>query len=902
MRFRILGPLEAHTAARPVSIRAAKQRALLGTLLLHSNEVVSTDRLVDELWGEQPPQTAAKLVQGYVHALRRELGADTVRTVAPGYRIEVDRDELDLLQFEALTGDARAAPLERAVDLRRAALDLWRGPPLADVELHGAARHEVGRLSELHLATQLDLFETELALGRHSPLVGELQLLVAAHPYQERLRGLLILALYRSGRQAEALEAYQAVRRTLSDELGLEPGQALRDLESAILRNDERLLAVGAPEPAAGPPAPPAPPRSPQVGELRPLTALFADIVGTTALAERLSPDDFRVLVGGCVTQMSQAVEEYGGMVQAYTGDGICAYFGVPVTHEDDPERAARSALRILEVVGDYARDIAAAWSIPDFAVRVGVNSGTVSVGEVGAGNPQVAAFGDAVNVAHHVMRAAGPGTVAVGVETARRIGDRFTLEPRSVPLAMAGRSERVAVSRLLGVREARPRRLRALVGRDAEAARLRTVAAELEAGRGQALLLVGEAGAGKSRMLAELRSTLSESVVWLEGNCLSHGGLASWPFVEMLRRWLDLEAGDAEVVVQTRARGRLTPLLGDDERALAGLARLLGIESGAEDAGRAYVAWIEALTAESPVVLAIEDLHWTHATTRQLAEDLLALTDRAPLLLVGTLRADSDSEGWGFRTRVLADFSHRATELRLDPLAPGQMDEILANLLPGALDDAAGREIVARAEGNPLYLEELLRALLEGGGLDRRHRTWTTSLQPSALLPPALENLLVARIDRLSESARHLAQVAAVMGREFPLRVLERVVGGGTADELAELLRAEIVREVRRYPEPVYAFRHGLVQEAALSSLTQERRRELSGAVATALEQAESGSLDDYVEQLAHYHAQSGNTRQAIAYLERAAVRADELGTGLRADDLRARAARLAADADRQA
>ena len=537
MRFRILGPLEARAGARPVSIGAAKPRALLGTLLLHANEVVSTDRLVDELWGEQPPQTAAKLVQGYVHALRRELGADTVRTVAPGYRIEVDRDELDLLRFEGLTEEARAAPLERAVALRRAALDLWRGPPLADVELQGVARHEVGRLSELHLATQLDLFETELALGRHSPLVGELQLLVAAHPYQERLRGLLILALYRSGRQAEALEAYQAVRRTLSDELGLEPGQALRDLESAILRNDERLLAVGAPEPAAGPPAPPAPPRSPQVGELRPLTALFADIVGTTALAERLSPDDFRVLVGGCVTQMSQAVEEYGGMVQAYTGDGICAYFGVPVTHEDDPERAARSALRILDVVGDYARDIAAAWSIPDFAVRVGVNSGTVSVGEVGAGNPQVAAFGDAVNVAHHVMRAAGPGTVAVGVETARRIGDRFTLEPRSVPLAMAGRSERVAVSRLLGVREARPRRLRALVGRDAEAARLRTVAAELEAGRGQALLLVGEAGAGKSRMLAELRSTLSESVVWLEGNCLSHGGLASWPFVEMLRR-----------------------------------------------------------------------------------------------------------------------------------------------------------------------------------------------------------------------------------------------------------------------------------------------------------------------------------------------------------------------------
>ena len=494
-------------------------------------------------------------------------------------------------------------------------------------------------------------------------------------------------------------------------------------------------------------------------------------------------------------------------------------------------------------------------------------------------------------------MRAAAPGTVVVGESTARRLGERFTLEPRAALLSMAGRSERVAVSRLVGVREARPRRPRALVGREAEVVRLRAIADDLGAGRGQALLLVGEAGAGKTRMLAELRSAVPEQVTWLEGNCLSYGGLASWPFVEMLRRWLDLEVGDAEVVVRTRARARLTPLLGDDPGgALAGLARLLGIESGAEDAGQAYVAWVEALTAESPVVLAIEDLHWAHATTRRLADDLLALTDRVPLLLAGTLRRDVDTEGWRFRTRVLTDFSHRATELRLDPLPREPMDEILANLLPGALDDATGREIVARAEGNPLYMEELLRALLEGGGLDRRHRTWTTSLRPAALLPPALENLLVARIDRLSESARRLAQVAAIIGREFQLRLLERVAGEGAGDDLAELLRAEIVREARRYPEPVYAFRHGLLQEATLSSLTHERRRELYGAVAAALEAAETASLDDYVEQLAHYHAQSGNTAQAIAYLERAAARADELGTGSRADDLRARAVELAA------
>ena len=903
MRFRILGPLEVLDGARSVRLGAAKPRALLGVLLLHANEVVSTARLVDELWGERPPATAAKLVQGYVHALRKQLDAATVVTQAPGYRLRVDRDALDLHEFQRLNEEARSAPAERAAELRRSALELWRGPPLADVVFEGPARHEVGRLSELHLATQIELLETELELGRHSQLVGELELLVAAHPYQERLRGLLMLALYRSGRQAEALQAYQDGRRALSEELGLEPGQGLRDLETAILRQDTSL-ADGSDLVTLSTP-PPTPPRPAATGdELRPVTALFADIVGSTALGERLAPEDVKALVGECVTQMSQAVEEYGGTVQAYEGDGICAYFGVPAAHEDDPERAARTALRILEVVGEYAHDIAEAWAIPDFAVRVGINTGRAGVGPVGADSPQTVALGDAVNVAARLQSVAAPGTIAVGDETARRLEHRFTFEPVGA-LEVKGRAEPVNASKLVAPRAvAHARRLRPLVGRESEVERIRTVVADLEAGRGQALLLVGEPGIGKTRMLAELRSILPEPISWLEGNCLSYGGLPSWPFIEVLRRWLGVELGDAEVVVRTRARARLAPLLGDDSgNALPGLARLLRIRLGpdvAEGAGevrRDYVAWVEALAARAPVVLTIEDMHWAHASTRELADDLLALTDRAPLLLVATLRRDTASEGWRFRTRVLTDFSHRATEIALGPLPPAAASEVLATLLPGVVDEATGEGIVARAEGNPLYLEELLRALLEAGGLERQHRTWTTTLKPSLLLPPALENLLVARIDRLAEGPRRLAQIAAVLGREFPVRVLEHVAGEGSADDLGQLLRAEIVRELRRYPELVCEFRHGLLQEATLSTLTLGRRRELYGAVATAFEEVHAASLGDYLERLAHYHAQSGDITQAIAYLDRAAARAEELGAGSRAAELWERSRELAVD-----
>jgi class 3 adenylate cyclase len=582
------------------------------------------------------------------------------------------------------------------------------------------------------------------------------------------------------------------------------------------------------------------------------VTVLFADVVGSTKLGEQLSPDEAKALIGECVTQMSRAVEEFGGTIQAIEGDGICAYFGVPQAHEDDPERAARAAVRIIEVVGAYARDVAAAWGIPDFSVRVGVNTGRAGVGPVGGGAPQTVALGDATNVAARLERVAAPGTIAVGEETSRRLAQRFTFESLG-DVAVKGRAEPVAAARLVAARApARQVSLRPLVGREREAEALRAIAAELHAGRGNLLLLVGEAGIGKTRLLAELR-LLAGEVAWLEGQSLAYGGLPSSPFVDALLRWLGVGAGDPEVVLRTRARAKL----GAD---FAGLGQLLGISDGGAHVTSAYLAWLEALATQGPVALALEDLHRADASTRELAEAVIALTDRLPLLLVATLRRDPASEAWRFRTRVLADFAHRTTELSLAPLAPDDAALLLGALLPGAFDEAARAELLARAEGNPLYLEELLRALVEGGGLERKHRTWTTTLRPSAVLPPTLESLLVARIDRLPEGPRRLAQLAAVVGREFPVAALERLAGASARDDLTGLLRAEIVRELRRYPELVCAFRHGLLQEAALATLTPARRRDLYAEVAAAVEEL----YPDEHERLAHYHAQAGRAERA--------------------------------------
>jgi DNA-binding SARP family transcriptional activator len=241
MDFRLLGPLEVAEHNRSVVLGGVKQRALLAVLLLHANDVVSTEQLVDEVWGESPPATVAKSIQVYVSRLRKQLGEGRLVTRAPGYLLRVDPSELDVACFERLAAEAEDAQPKVAGEKLRRALALWRGPPLADLAYEPFARAEIARLEELRAAALEQRIEADLALGRHSQLVGELEGLVREHPLRERLRGQLMLCLYRCGRQAEALESYQAARRVLVEELGIEPGRQLRELHQAILRQDPGL-------------------------------------------------------------------------------------------------------------------------------------------------------------------------------------------------------------------------------------------------------------------------------------------------------------------------------------------------------------------------------------------------------------------------------------------------------------------------------------------------------------------------------------------------------------------------------------------------------------------------------------------------------------------------------------
>ena len=629
--------------------------------------------------------------------------------------------------------------------------------------------------------------------------------------------------------------------------------------------------------------------------ELRPVSVLFADVVGSTPLAERLAPEDYIALIGGCVDRMCRAVEQFGGVIDAYMGDGIAAFFGFPAATEDDADRAASAALSLVEAIDAYAEEVRANWRLPEFNVRVGVNSGKVAIGVVGAAERHPVALGDTLNVAARLQSGAEPGTIVIGGATARKLQGRFLMAPLG-HLAVRGREGPVEAWRLLSARPDRPRRKPAgLVGRTSETAELTKAAAALLAGRGGLVLVEGDPGIGKTRLLEWLRDELGDDATWVEGHCASYGGqpLCHAP-AEALRGWVGVE----DVV----RRGATLERLGLEPHALPYLASLLSDEDAPEslpaqfDAGlgKAYEAWLRGLARERPVVVAIHDIHWADHCTLALVERLLKLVDDVPLLIATTSRPAPDGSDREFLARARLEHGEHIVELRLGPLGEAEAVELLSQLAPGELAPDASREVIAVAEGNPLYLEQLLRSLLESGGLEAR-RTWALTA-PAAQLPIGLESLLVARISALTRDARAVAQAAAVLGRTFTPTLLAFVSGVEDVERnLTRLLRANIIHEQHAIPNREYAFSHGLLQEAALSTLTRSRRRELYRLLALAHEQAFADTLDDQLELLAFYHARGGDLQRALDYLERAAHRATALRAHTQAADLWARAASIA-------
>ena len=633
--------------------------------------------------------------------------------------------------------------------------------------------------------------------------------------------------------------------------------------------------------------------------ERKVLTAVFADVVGATPLAELREPQDVKLVVGEAVARIVSEVESLGGHVKDLAGDGVLAFFGAPTTREDDAERAVRCALRVVAEMEEYAREVRRGWGAEGFGVRVGAATGAVVVGEVGAGSRvEYAAFGDTVNVAARLQSAAEPGSVLVDDATHRAVEGLFEWgEP--LELELKGKSELVAAWPVTGVAAAgRTRGLPGvetrLVGRSRELGLGREALQALQAGRGGILVVSGDAGIGKTRLLDELRELAErDGSSWLEGRCVSYGeSLPYWPFRDLLRgEWIGAGVEEPELRVRVGLRRRLEQLFeGRTDELYPYLGSLLEVALEHEAAARTAELSPEALqwrtfevvgqlfarlAETAPLVLALEDLHWADPTSVLLLEQLLSLAEEAPVLLVLSLRPERDHPSWSLREHAGREFPHLLREIDLGPLGDADGELLAALVAPAMLPAELERRVLEAADGNPFFLEELVRSLADVGALVRTDDGWRFDHAVEVEVPPTVEKAILARLDRLSADARDLVTAASALGRTFALPLLEGLLGEVSADSLHELQRLGLLRQSRRWPQPEYRFRHALIQETAYRTLLAEQRKRLHRRAAEWLEERYAERDSEALGLLAYHWLRAEDEAKAADYLLRAGDKA---------------------------
>lgn len=638
-------------------------------------------------------------------------------------------------------------------------------------------------------------------------------------------------------------------------------------------------------------------------GERKPVTILFTDIVGSTSIAEKLDPEEWKEIVNAAHKRISRAVYKYEGTIAQLLGDGVLAFFGAPVTHEDDPIRAVHAALEIQQSIREYAIDLKG--YVENFQVRVGLNSGMVVVGNVGSDlHMEYLAVGDAVNLAARLQSAASPGGVLISEGTAKQVRGIFDIQPLG-KISVKGKSEPLNVFEVLQ-RKVTPEHTRGfselpspLIGRSFELTTLNGALQALRAGHGQIVSITGEAGIGKSRLAEEAHAESrisSPKIRWLEGRALSYGQtLSFWIITQLFYNDLGLSDGDPEVRVHHALKRRVKELFSEkDEEILPYLAHLLGLRLEDESSEQlrlldgetlkhqmiqAVCRYFHRLAELQPTVLVFEDLHWADPSSLEALEELLAVTDRAPLMLLLLFRLEREHGSWRIKVHAETDYSHRYTEIILRPLSPEEQDLLVDSLLAIAeLPSQTKRVILERSEGNPFYLEEIVRSLIDQGIFIHDEGRWKATQDLEGItIPETLQGVLLARIDRLHEEVRHTLQLASVIGKSFPFRLLEAVDAAEKQLEqhLAQLQRVDLVREKARQPELEYIFKHSLTQEAAYNSLLHEKRREFHQRVGEALENLFSDRIDQYLGLLAYHFDSAGDLAKATTYLIRAGDRA---------------------------
>src|SRR5215472_3056705 len=877
MRVRILGPFHLQDGGRRITIGGVRQLAVLADLLLHANEVVPSEQILVDLWGEDAPPSAANALQAAISRLRRLLPAGRLITTAPGYMLRIFEAELDVAQFEQLIFEGRDAlaggGAAKALQLLDQAMTLWRGPPLADFRYEPFAQAEIARLEELQLACLEERNEAHLALGAATALTAELRRMVADHPHRERLRGQLMLALYRSGRQTEALETYREFRTALREDLGLEPSSALRELQTAILRHDP-VLAPGSA--TTGTPL-----------ARRPVTVLCVALQVTPSSSAALDPEAHGVVTERVVLSLTAVLERHGGKLAASDSEHLMGVFGVVTLHEDDALRAVRASLEARDAL------IAEAGTLPRHYRASLVYRFGLATGEAVVGGPGPLGFAGGVG-AHAVTlaNAAGPGQILISHQTEQLAGGAIETDAAG-PDRFLVRSVHVGL-RSLAVRLDAP-----LVGRSEEMRRLEAAYARAARERvTMSVTVIGEAGLGKTRLVQEFAQGLGHEANVLTGRCLSYGeGITFLPLQEVVRqagsgddspeRIKDLLAGEADA---TAVAEQLHRALSPGSQGTTAAAEIFW-------AARRF---LETLARRRPVLAVFEDVHWAEPTFLDLVESLALQPGRSPIAIVCIGRPEllDQRPAW-------AAESDRSVSIQLAPLGEGPAAALLDSLSAGQrIPPSTRARLIDTAGGNPLYLEQLAVSLSEQEGPDIR-----------PMLPPTIQALLSARLHRLGPGATSVLVRAAIVGKDFVEREIRDLLPVEARAPLSRNLQALAAKGlVQRAlpggsPDEEYSFRHILIQEAVYRSIPKSLRAQLHHSYADWLEAivsdpfpARSEILGYHLEQSVRYRTElwpadpeaASLSLRAAAHLETAGVAAHDRGDDVAAVNLLDRAAAL--------
>ena len=689
-------------------------------------------------------------------------------------------------------------------------------------------------------------------------------------------------------------------------------------------------------------------------GERKTVTVVFADISGFTAMAETRDPEEARATAIVCLTMLGRIVYKYEGVVDKTMGDGLMAIFGVP-THEDDPERALLAAMDMRRGMMNLSQELRKNMDI-SLGLSIGVNTGVVIIGDVSAGPLlDYTIIGDVVNTASRLQEEAKPDEILITDKTYKKVAHCFDFQTLA-PLMVKGRKQPVQIYKVIQRKEEALKvrgieGLRApLIGRDEELDKCRQILAQLVAGKGGALFITGEAGLGKSRLVEELKQCPeSRRTIWLEGKSLSYSrSINYWVFIDALRGYFDIKSNAEPAEIERKLKKRKS-MRNIGENTISIITSLLSskLETGKKSDDLAEVerklqvfdAVRDILAAEcrsNPLVLVLDDLHWTDELSMELLVFLIKELSQNKIIFVCVYRPEMGESYAGPLERLEEEYLHNpssslinCSKIVLTPLSNVDSKLLLGSLLAGAdLSYEAESFFLEKAGGNPLYLEEMIRSIIDGKVMEHRDGKWLMVKELEDLeVPDTVQGVIMARIDGLSEEPKRVLQCASIIGLSFEYELLSYLTAGGMTSTSSQSSRTDeanpprsdlwmtldmeatrLVSEVHgqtldeclekledmgfisrgRGGKGTIRFRHVLIQEVAYSTILKKRRRELHESVCHYIEETHQDHIDEFYEILAYHYANSNDVESALSYLVKAGNKNRQSPTGSAENALR--------------